>query len=238
MSLGARRLQRAWNADHSLSLLLVVVVTLIFGVTPLLSGVRFGSEISLGFYALIALSGVAAVARRAYAVIATGICAAASIALDWIAYSTGSPAIAVLDVAVRALFIAAIAVAVVAQVFRPGNVTHHRVQGAIVVYLLAGLAWGYGYEIVALLQPGAFRIAVVTGGDFLRPGLFRYFSFATLTTLGYGDILPLTPVARSLATLEAIVGQLYPTVMIARLISLELSDRHIARRDRAVAGEP
>ncbi|MFO1427427.1 MAG: potassium channel family protein [Steroidobacteraceae bacterium] len=212
-----------------------MVVTLIFGVTPLLSGVRFGSEISLGFYALIALSGVAAVARRADAVIATGICAAASIALDWIAYSTGSPVIEVLDVAVRALFIAAIAVAVVAQVFRPGNVTHHRVQGAIVVYLLAGLAWGYGYEILALVQPGAFRIGAGGSSDFLRPGLFRYFSFATLTTLGYGDILPLTPMARSLATLEAVVGQLYPTVMIARLITLELSDRRIARRRRGTA---
>ena len=56
-------------------------------------------------------------------------------------------------------------------------------------------------------------------------GMFRYFSFVTLTTLGYGDILPVSPIARSLATSEALFGQLYPAVMIARLISLEILDR-------------
>jgi hypothetical protein len=56
----------------------------------------------------------------------------------------------------------------------------------------------------------------------------RYFSFTTLTTLGYGDILPVSPVARSLATSEALFGQLYPAVMIARLISLEILGRRRA----------
>ena len=111
------------------------------------------------------------------------------------------------------------------QVFRPGNVTHHRVQGAICVYLLAGLAWAYSYETLLILDP--FALHLPTGGLMIpvRTGLLRYFSFVTLTTLGYGDILPVSPFARALATSEALFGQLYPAVMIARLVSLEIMDR-------------
>src|SRR5271167_4890826 len=65
-----------------------------------------------------------------------------------------------------------------------------------------------------------------------RRGMLRYFSFATLTTLGDGDIQPVSPIARSLAILEALFGQLYPAVMIARLISLEIVGR---RRPAGVA---
>ena len=210
-------------------MLLAVLTVFVFGISPILGSAKLRSEIGLAFYALIAAASVSAVARRRSAVLAVGICAAASIALDWIAYSHAGSTLEILDVAFRAGFVGAIAITVTAQVFRPGEITHHRVQGAIVVYLLAGLAWGYLFEIIALAHPGAFRVADGSDPTFDSPGLFRYFSFATLTTLGYGDVLPLTPLARSVATLEAIIGQLYPTVMIARLITLELSERRAGR---------
>ena len=70
---------------------------------------------------------------------------------------------------------------------------------------------------------------------FGRPGLFRYFSFETLTTLGYGDVLPTAPVSRSLASSEALFGQLYPAAMIARVISLELAAGRGARRPSPTA---
>jgi voltage-gated potassium channel Kch len=75
----------------------------------------------------------------------------------------------------------------------------------------------------AIHIPDAYSVATI------RTGLIRYFSFVTLTTLGYGDMLPVSPIARSLATSEALFGQLYPAVMIARLISIEILNRR--RRD-------
>ncbi len=76
----------------------------------------------------------------------------------------------------------------------------------------------------------AFRVAEVYDALPARRGMLRYFSFATLTTLGDGDVQPVSPIARSLAILEALFGQLYPAVMIARLVSLEIAGRGPARK--------
>ena len=114
---------------------------------------------------------------------------------------------------------------VLVQVFREGPITIYRIQGAIVVYLLAGFAWAAAYEVVYRALPGAFQFAqhVVNEGR-ISHGLL-YFSFVTLTTLGYGDITPVHPAARSLAIGEALVGQLYPAILIARLVSMRIASR-------------
>jgi hypothetical protein len=93
-----------------------------------------------------------------------------------------------------------------------------------VAYLLIGLMWTYGYGMVYELVPGAFRFP--EGATTIGPahGL-GYYSFVTLTTVGYRDITPVHPVARSLTMAEAIVGQLYPAILIARLFSMELASR-------------
>ena len=99
--------------------------------------------------------------------------------------------------------------------------TGHRLRGAIVVYLLLGAVWALPYQMVALTIPGAFRFPEDFAGspDALRR-LLIYFSYITLTTTGYGDITPVHPVARLLVMFEAMVGQLYLAVTLARLVSL------------------
>ena len=86
--------------------------------------------------------------------------------------------------------------------------------------MLLGLLWAVSYEIVEMLNPGSFSIASQRGGATL-PQL-RYFSFTTLATLGLGDILPISPLARALVVLEALVGQLFPVILIARVVTLEI----------------
>jgi hypothetical protein len=111
---------------------------------------------------------------------------------------------------------------VAAQVFGEGRVTGHRIRGAIVVYLLLGALWAFLYQVVALTIPQAFRLPEGFDGgdpDALRR-IMTYYSFITLTTIGYGDITPVHPVARTLAMLEGLVGQLYPAITLARLVSL------------------
>ncbi len=208
----------------------MLVVTL-FVVTPLASSAMIGSEIMLSFLAALTITGVAAVSGRRSMTIVVLLLAVSGIGFDWLAHYRNDTILSVLDDLLRLAFALMLAVIVTFQVLRPGNVTHHRVQGAICVYLLAGLAWAYSFDALFVLDHAAFRVAGVDGDARARAGIFRYFSFVTLTTLGYGDILPRSPIARSLATSEALFGQLYPAVMIARLISLEILDRR--RHDSA-----
>jgi hypothetical protein len=103
-------------------------------------------------------------------------------------------------------------------------VTGHRIRGAIVIYLLLGAIWALLYQTVALTIPEAFRLPEgVSGGDpDALQRLLMYFSFITLTTIGYGDITPVHPVARTLTMLEGLAGQLYPAITLARLVSLQI----------------
>ncbi|HXW28809.1 MAG TPA: potassium channel family protein, partial [Xanthobacteraceae bacterium] len=109
--------------------------------------------------------------------------------------------------------------------FAAGKVTYHRVIGAVLLYLMIGFVFVALFCFIALLEPNAF-----TGLGPLQDNLavvanFIYFSFVTLTTVGYGDIIPVHPVARGLANIEAIIGQLYPATLLARLVTLEIQSR-------------
>jgi ion channel len=110
-------------------------------------------------------------------------------------------------------------------VYAPGRITLHRLQGAVVVYLNLAIIFATAFSLIWDLNPTAFaNLPAATGGpDELATML--YFSLSTLTTTGYGDIVPRDPFARSLANLEAIVAQFYLAVTVARLVTLELEDR-------------
>ena len=125
------------------------------------------------------------------------------------------------------LFLGFLVVLILRQVFRAGPITSRRVQGSIAVYLLLGLLWAVSYEMVELLQPRSFGI-IGQNGKAILPQL-AYFSFTTLTTLGLGDIVPLNPLARSLVVLEALVGQLFPVILIARLVTMGIDYQQRAR---------
>lgn len=117
----------------------------------------------------------------------------------------------------------ALSVVVARAVFGPGRITYHRVVGAVLLYLIIGLTFVALYGFVALVTPQAFTNLPALQGDFAVAGNLIYFSFVTLTTTGYGDIAPLHPYARSLANVEAIIGQIYPATLLARLVTLELT---------------
>jgi Ion channel len=128
-----------------------------------------------------------------------------------------------LDVSLQAtawLLIAMVIIWTVGRaVFGPGRITYHRVVGAILLYLTIGLVFVALYTLVGAVSPNAFNGLTVTARVSL-PSDLVYFSFATLTTVGYGDIVPVDPLARSLSNIEAILGQLYPATLLARLVSL------------------
>jgi len=112
---------------------------------------------------------------------------------------------------------------VIAQVFRGGRVTSMRIQGALAIYMLFGLAWANAYELVDMSYHG---IAFYTQEPMGSVSAWVYYSFVTLTTLGYGDVVPINRVARMLAIGEAMTGQIYLTVLVARLVALQVESRH------------
>jgi hypothetical protein len=107
------------------------------------------------------------------------------------------------------------------RVLRSERVTGDTLCGAIAVYLMIGLTWSLGYVLLEYLQPGSYQLAGgtrrATGKDLL------YFSYVTLATLGYGDVVPVTDGARSLAVLEGLCGTIYMAILVARLIGLHLA---------------
>ena len=113
---------------------------------------------------------------------------------------------------------------VIRAVYAPGPITYARVIGAVLLYVTIGIFFVALYLVMAVLIPDAFR------GVSLRPHAslpsdFVYFSFVTLTTVGYGDIVPVDPLVRSLCNVEAIIGQIFPATVLARLVSDQVSSR-------------
>ena len=110
---------------------------------------------------------------------------------------------------------------VLGRVLRSERVTGDTLCGAIAVYLMIGLTWSLGYVLLEYLHPGSYQLAAAarqaTGKDLL------YFSYVTVATLGYGDVVPVTDGARSLAVLEGLCGTIYMAILVARLIGLHLA---------------
>ena len=125
----------------------------------------------------------------------------------------------------------AMIVVIARAVFAPGRITFHRVNGAVLLYLTIGLTFVGLYTLVGLCAPHAFAGFSVSHDRGLASSVI-YFSFVTLTSVGYGDIVPVHPVARALANLEGIIGQLFPATLLARMVTLELEDRRDRRREK------
>lgn len=133
--------------------------------------------------------------------------------------------------AISAVFLLYIAGLILRSVLRAREIDIEVILGALCVYLMLALVWGLAYQIVATRDPGAFSIppAILEGAanpDQALGSALQYFSFVTITTLGYGDIQPVASIARSLAIMEALFGQIYLVTLIARLVSME-SDQKI-----------
>lgn len=209
-------LTRFWADDRGLSIFTVLLLVVIFVLPPLLPPGTGRSRAGDVLYALLLLSGVLAsrTGPRLFLLPAAAVAIAAHFG-SWF-LPVPEPWILATNLASLLVFL----VVVLTLTLRAGPVTFHRIQGAVAAYLLLGLLWGHAYALVASLRPHAFS-GMPGAAEGARA--FYYFSFVTLTTVGYGDILPVHPAARSLAMLEAVTGPLYLAILVARLVSLSVS---------------
>lgn len=129
--------------------------------------------------------------------------------------------------ALRLLFLGYVFVLIIREVLSDRAVSYDTIAGAACAYVLFGIAFAQVYVLVELLAPGSFEIpaSFTVGPDGDQRASLAYFSLATLTTVGYGDIHPTRPGVGALAVTEAIVGQLYLAVTVARLVGLHTAHR-------------
>lgn len=111
------------------------------------------------------------------------------------------------------------------QIAKGNNISANRIVGAICVYLMLGIIWALSYAFLETIVPGSFKgVTEHLASTSWNPD-WVYFSFVTLSTLGYGDITPVTYSARALSYFEAIVGQFYLAVLVAGLVGAYLSEK-------------
>ena len=181
-------------------------------------------------FSLFLLAGVFSFSSHPAVRVLASLLAVAGIVLRWLRLALPVPAIISLGLALALLFMTFLTLTSLAKIFRDdGAVTGERVTGAVAVYLLFGLTFAYLYALLHQLLPGAFDLVVRPDfDDITQMESFTYFSFITLTTLGYGDITPVHPAARMFTAVQALFGQLYPATLLARLVSLEIMHRQQA----------
>ncbi len=140
----------------------------------------------------------------------------------WIAVGMEPPSWAVpASLAAGLLFFGVVAYELLVDILsKEARVDTNLICGAVSVYLMIGVCFSFVFELIFNVDPDAFR---GISPDGIGRNAFMYYSFVTLTTLGYGDISPITKIGGSFATLEAIIGQLYLTVLVARLVGMHIS---------------
>lgn len=218
-----------WQSQANLACFLVLLVLVSF-VLPVLGFADTRSNLYPDVaFTLMLVSGIAIAWGRPILFATSCLVALASVVARMADFYTPSPTRQLMADGLSIAAIVVIALALLLQVFGPGPIGSFKIQGAIAVYLLAGSAYAHGYHIVAVLRPGSFAgIASVASVN-----EWVYYSFSTLTTVGYGDITAVRPVARLLSIGEALTGQLYLAVLIARLVALEVISWQDARAGNA-----
>lgn len=209
-----------WSSESGMTSLLIFTVAYLFVVCAL-GDFSFGELVVDLMFSLIIVAGVLTTFKQRWVrFLAIGL-AVATLALTWQQEIYPVERLAILNSVLRLIFLGFLLAVLVIQVFGAGPVTAHRVRGAIVVYLLLGGAWSLLYHIVALNIPNSFHLpkGLATGNPAALGRLLTYFSFTTLTTTGFGDITPIHPLARTLAMFEALAGQLFLVITLARLVS-------------------
>src|SRR5205809_1792072 len=221
-----KQVMRRFGVDRFSTVQLLVVLALFFTCAPFLEEIRGGHFILTILFSLVLLAAVFAVAKRKRVLIVAIILAIPAIAGRW-AHHFWPDLVPTPVFLVSALIVVFFVVGHLLRfILQAPVVTFEVLCASISVYLMLGLMWTIAYWLVDQLTPGgAFSFNTNRGAQSMNGFTGFYFSFITLSTVGYGDITPVSQAARWLAAMEAMTGLLYVAVLIARLVSLYSSTK-------------
>lgn len=199
----------------------LVFLLIFIGFSPLLLRLLpFRLAYDISFTAVLLAGVYAASDRPGQSLFAAALAVPMLIILWW-----GDAGLKPVGSAIGVVFIGFTIALMVKAVLTAKKVTNHVVWATVSAYLLMGIMWGFVYHVLYAFQPEAFS------ADMSRGYTHLYFSFVTLTTLGYGDIVPVSVDARAITVLEAVIGQLYLAVIVARLVGIYISQEMMKSKD-------
>lgn len=214
-----RFLNRLWDKESGLSGMLVLLFIMHFILIPI-----FGSNSSFMviiniFWMLFLIAGIIYLSKSRKQRLLFIIIPFMFILFGWITVFEQTPFVLFADIFFTIATFGLLIVLVLKKVFEPGPITGYRVIGSIVVYMIFANLWSAIYLFIYEHIPGAFQITLPVFESNSLQANFLYFSYITITTTGFGEIVPLHPIARSMVQIEAIIGVLYPVILIGRLVS-------------------
>ncbi len=212
-----------WNNDHGfvwlLGIMLATVIMTQFSVGFMWAEMLF---IRIGFFIFMVIAIGASLLSPTSKKVGNGVSLALLI-FSFVLVEDDSPILLLIHSCIITAFMVFTLILLVRQIFGGRRMTLQKIGGGIAVYIIIGQIWTELYVTIFQLSPQSFRL---TDGVILPEEALRhlsYFSFVTLTTIGYGDILAVGSTARALVILEGLVGQLFPAIFIAKLVSLQIA---------------
>ncbi len=215
-----------WTEESGLTSMLVLLCISNFIITPFFEKGQLLNILIRIIWVALLFAGITTLSetklqRRLFSIIPILL-----ITVNLIRYFRDTPVLAyfelIADVAVFALLIGMVFV----KVFEKGPVTFHRIVGAVAGYMLIGNLWAVLFQFLYIHLQGSIQLASSDAVSVIKPSTFIYFSYTTLTTTGFGDILPAHTITRTLVIIEQLIGVFYPAVLIGRLVSLTVESSH------------
>ena len=226
-----RRLRRI-HRDRFLFLLLAHLALLLL--SPLLESL-FALRLLVNLcYTLVLVAAVHALADSRAQLVTAALLALPMLAAMWADRVVEISHLRNWGLAFGIIFVLYVQIVIIGHIARCRRIERDLLFGAIVVYLLMGLMWTFAFELLEGLTPGAFQFPENAIAE--DPYRFVYFSFVTLATLGYGDMIPATPLAGALTILEAVIAQMYLVVGVGWLVGIHISQEMAARESLGAAG--
>ena len=205
--------------ERFLSLLIFIIIMLVVG--PLFEEFVQLSILMDILWSAIFVSAIYAVSQKKRHIVIAVLLVLPMLGSIWTKYFVQNKALLVVGSLCGAAFFLFAIIQMLIFIYSQKKVTRDLIVGAAVVYLFMALMWTFIFVVVETLHPGSFNLPEGVAIEATRQ--FVYYSFVTLTTLGYGDITPITSMARSLCILEAVIGQLYLVAQVAWLVGVHVS---------------
>ncbi len=216
---------------------LLISLLLLFFFYPFFEKVSFGVRVLDIVFLFILLSGIYAISEKRNVFIIALLLAITGYGSTILNYFLMIRPLQYLSFVTYGIFFTILTALIISYIIRQEKVTTNTIYGSICGYLLIGVIWTLLFSMVELFEPGSFFLIGEPLVDHREATVNRqvftnliYYSYVTLTTLGYGDVIPVSPPAKALSSLEAVTGQLYIAVLIARLVALQIV--HSSQKER------